>query len=90
MLMAYDEHGAGSEVSGSVASLPWVEDGIQKTLQEACRRKADSGYCLLYASLAGDKGEGEGQNPIYGSGRQGNSGKGIGACVAFQGGTVLF
>lgn len=34
MLMAYDEHGAGSEVSGSVASLPWVEDGIQKTLQE--------------------------------------------------------
>lgn len=34
MLMAYDEHGAGSEVSGSVASLQWVEDGIQKTLQE--------------------------------------------------------
>ena len=34
MLMAYDEHGANSEVSGSVASLPWVEDGIQKTLQE--------------------------------------------------------
>ena len=34
MLMAYDEHGASSEVSGSVASLPWVEDGIQKTLQE--------------------------------------------------------
>lgn len=34
MLMAYDEHGAGSEVSGSVASLPWVEDGIQKTMQE--------------------------------------------------------
>ena len=34
MLMAYDEHGANSEASGSVASLPWVEDGIQKTLQE--------------------------------------------------------
>lgn len=34
MLMAYDEHGAASEVSGSVASLQWVEDGIQKTLQE--------------------------------------------------------
>ena len=34
MLMAYDEHGAASEISGSVASLPWVEDGIQKTLQE--------------------------------------------------------
>ncbi len=34
MLMAYDEHGAGSDISGSVASLPWVEDGIQKTMQE--------------------------------------------------------
>ena len=39
MLMAYDEHGAGSEVSGSVASLPWVEDGIQKTLQEGVPEK---------------------------------------------------
>lgn len=34
MLMAYDEHGALSEESGSVASLPWVEAGVQKTLQE--------------------------------------------------------
>lgn len=34
MLMAYDEHGALSEASGSVASLPWVEAGVQKTLQE--------------------------------------------------------
>ena len=34
MLMAYDEHSAASDESGSVASLPWVEDGIQKTLQE--------------------------------------------------------
>lgn len=39
MLMAYDEHGASSEVSGSVASLPWVEDGIQKTLQEGVPEK---------------------------------------------------
>ena len=39
MLMAYDEHGAASEVSGSVASLPWVEDGIQKTLQEGVPEK---------------------------------------------------
>ena len=39
MLMAYDEHGAGSEGSGSVASLPWVEDGIQKTLQEGVPEK---------------------------------------------------
>lgn len=39
MLMAYDEHGAASEVSGSVASLPWVEVGIQKTLQEGVPEK---------------------------------------------------
>ena len=39
MLMAYDEHGAASEVSGSVASLPWVEDGIQKILQEGVPEK---------------------------------------------------
>ena len=39
MLMAYDEHGAASEVSGSVASLQWVEDGIQKTLQEGVPEK---------------------------------------------------
>lgn len=34
MLMAYDEHSAGSSVSGSVASLAWVEKGIEAVLQE--------------------------------------------------------
>ncbi|MGM9540802.1 glycosyl hydrolase family 18 protein [Anaerovibrio sp.] len=34
MLMAYDEHGAASSVSGSVASLDWVEKGIAATLSE--------------------------------------------------------
>lgn len=33
VLMAYDEHGSKSPVSGSVASLPWVEKGIRETLQ---------------------------------------------------------
>lgn len=34
MLMAYDEHSAASTVSGSVASLGWVEKGITATLAE--------------------------------------------------------
>lgn len=34
IIMGYDEHYAGSEVAGSVASLPWVEKGIQDTLTE--------------------------------------------------------
>ena len=32
-IMGYDEHYVGSE-AGSVASLPWVEQGIQDTLEE--------------------------------------------------------
>jgi spore germination protein YaaH len=34
MVMAYDEHPAASPVSGSVSSLPWVEKGIVRILQE--------------------------------------------------------
>ncbi len=34
MLMAYDEHWASSPTAGSVASLPWVERGVQRVLQE--------------------------------------------------------
>jgi len=34
MLMAYDEHWASSPKSGSVASLPWVEQSILKILDE--------------------------------------------------------
>lgn len=33
IIMGYDEHYVGSE-AGSVASLPWVEKGIQDTLEE--------------------------------------------------------
>lgn len=33
IIMGYDEHYAGSD-AGSVASLPWVEKGIQDTLKE--------------------------------------------------------
>jgi spore germination protein YaaH len=34
MLMAYDEHWQSSPVAGSVASLPWVEAGLQRVLTE--------------------------------------------------------
>jgi len=34
ILMAYDEHWAASPVAGSVASLPWVEAGLQQLLNE--------------------------------------------------------
>lgn len=33
IIMGYDEHYYGSEEAGSVASLSWVEAGIQKTLE---------------------------------------------------------
>ncbi len=38
-VMTYDEHYAGSETSGPVASLPFVEDGIVKTLEEVPKEK---------------------------------------------------
>ncbi|MDO4648125.1 MAG: glycosyl hydrolase family 18 protein [Eubacteriales bacterium] len=34
IIMGYDEHYSGSVEAGSVASLPWVEQGIQDTLEE--------------------------------------------------------
>ncbi len=34
VVMAYDENWSASPVAGSVASLPWVEQGLQRILQE--------------------------------------------------------
>jgi spore germination protein YaaH len=39
MVMAYDEHGRSSPVAGSVASLPWVEKGLQELLKEVPNEK---------------------------------------------------
>ena len=39
MLMAYDEHWQSSPVAGSVASLPWVEAGLQRVLTEVPAEK---------------------------------------------------
>jgi spore germination protein YaaH len=34
MVMAYDEHWASSPKAGSVASLPWVEKGVRRIIEE--------------------------------------------------------
>ena len=39
MVMAYDQHWSGSEEPGSVAELPWTEEGIRATLEEVPKEK---------------------------------------------------
>ncbi|MDZ4133338.1 MAG: glycosyl hydrolase family 18 protein, partial [Dethiobacteria bacterium] len=39
ILMAYDEHWQSSPVAGSVSSLPWVERGLQRILEEVPAHK---------------------------------------------------
>ena len=46
ILMAYDEHGRLSKTAGSVASLKWVEDGVQSLRQEVPAQKIILGVPL--------------------------------------------
>ena len=39
IIMGYDEHTTGSESAGSVASLPFVEEGIVQTLKQVPRKR---------------------------------------------------
>ncbi|WP_366923954.1 glycosyl hydrolase family 18 protein [Metallumcola ferriviriculae] len=39
ILMTYDEHWASSPKAGSVASLPWVEDGVRGLLEDVPQEK---------------------------------------------------
>ncbi len=39
MLMAYDQHYAGSKAPGSVAGITWTEDSVKKTLEEVPSEK---------------------------------------------------
>ncbi|MDF2613262.1 MAG: glycoside hydrolase family 18 [Clostridia bacterium] len=39
IVMAYDQHWSGSETAGSVSELPWVEEGIQRNLEEVPKEK---------------------------------------------------
>lgn len=56
IVMGYDEHYAGSEFAGSVASLPWVEKGIQDTIQEVPAERVINGipfYTRLWKTSDG-------------------------------------
>lgn len=54
--MGYDEHYVGSEMAGSVASLPWVEKGVQDTLEEVPAERVINGvpfYTRLWKNSDG-------------------------------------
>jgi len=56
ILMGYDEHYEGSESAGSVASLPWVEQGVVDLLDEVPAERtvlAVPFYTRLWWTLAG-------------------------------------
>lgn len=46
IIMGYDEHWSGSEAAGSVASIDYVEHGIQKTVEEVPSHKVINGIPL--------------------------------------------
>ena len=59
MIMGYDEHYAGSEEAGSVASLSFEEEGILNTLQEVSAEKVVSGipfYTRLWCTTTNEDG----------------------------------
>ena len=56
VVMGYDEHYNGSETAGSVASLPWVVEGLEDTLKEVPAEKIIHGipfYTRLWKTRAG-------------------------------------
>lgn len=60
MVMTYDEHWGSSPVAGSVASLPWVEKGLQGILEEVPHDKVVLGvpfYTRLWKEAKGEDGQ---------------------------------
>ena len=56
IIMGYDEHYVGSEEAGSVASLPWVEKGIQDTIAQVPAERVINAvpfYTRLWKTEAG-------------------------------------
>lgn len=56
IIMGYDEHYRGDTQAGSVASLPWVEQGIRDTLAEVPAEKVINGvpfYTRVWKTSAG-------------------------------------
>lgn len=56
IIMGYDEHVAGSEEAGSVASIDFVMEGIEKTLEEVPAKKVINAvpFYTRYWSLSAD------------------------------------
>ena len=52
IIMGYDEHFAGSDVAGSVASIGYVRNGIEKTLEEVPAEKSDQCSTILHKIVA--------------------------------------
>ena len=50
VIMGYDEHYVGSD-AGSVASLPWVEQGVEDTLAEVPAQSDDSCDPILHQTV---------------------------------------
>lgn len=46
VVMAYDEHTGGSAKAGSTASMPWVRQGIENTLEQVPKRQTVLGIPL--------------------------------------------
>jgi hypothetical protein len=58
MVMGYDQHTGGSNVSGPVGAIPWVENGIQRVLQEVPAEKLVLGipfYTRLWTEEQGKR-----------------------------------
>lgn len=59
IVMGYDEHSGGSKTAGSVSSLPWVERGLVKMLEEVAPDKLILGV-PFYTRLWTEKRDGQG------------------------------
>lgn len=72
VLMAYDEHWENSPVPGSVASLPWVEKGLQQVLKEVPPEKLILGvpfYTRIFQVENSAGGEAQVSSRSYSMGR---------------------
>lgn len=59
IVMAYDEHWSGSPTAGSVASLPWVENGLKGILEDVPSEKVILGvpfYTRLWTETIAEDG----------------------------------
>lgn len=65
IIMGYDEHTTGSESAGSVASLPFVEEGIVQTLKEVPKEKVINGV-PFYTRLWTESNNGTVSSVVFG------------------------